>query len=109
MRCDACAPTIQPLPARTSAHRAWNGWWVNPRFEGRTAVVTGAASGIGSEITRLLMEEGARVLGADVDAANVPAGASPFKADVSDATDVNSMIAAAIEEFGHIDILCNNA
>jgi 2-keto-3-deoxy-L-fuconate dehydrogenase len=82
---------------------------VNPRFEGRTAVVTGAASGIGAEITRLLMEEGARVLAADVDSSNVPAGASAFRADVSDATDVNSMIAAAIEEFGHIDILCNNA
>jgi NAD(P)-dependent dehydrogenase (short-subunit alcohol dehydrogenase family) len=82
---------------------------VNPRFEGRTAVVTGAASGIGSEITRLLMEEGARVLGADMDPTNVPTGASAFKADVSDPADVNSMIAAAIEEFGHIDILCNNA
>jgi meso-butanediol dehydrogenase / (S,S)-butanediol dehydrogenase / diacetyl reductase len=82
---------------------------VNPRFEGRTAVVTGAASGIGSEITRLLIEEGARVVGADMDPTNVPAGASAFKADVSDPADVNSMIAAAIEEFGHIDILCNNA
>jgi NAD(P)-dependent dehydrogenase (short-subunit alcohol dehydrogenase family) len=82
---------------------------VKPRFEGRTAVVTGAASGIGSEIARLLVEEGARVLGADVDPTNVPAGVSAFTADVSDPGDVDAMIAAAIAEFGHIDILCNNA
>ena len=49
------------------------------------------------------------MLAADVDPTNVPAGASAFKADVSSEADVNSMIAAAIEEFGHIDILCNNA
>lgn len=79
------------------------------RFADRTVVVTGAGSGIGSEVTRLFLEEGARVLGADLDPTNVPAGASPFKADVSNEADVNSMIAAAIEEFGHIDILCNNA
>jgi NAD(P)-dependent dehydrogenase (short-subunit alcohol dehydrogenase family) len=82
---------------------------VNPRFEGRTAVVTGAASGIGSEITRLLLEEGAQVLGADVDPTNVPPGAAPFEADVSVAADVDAMVDAALNEFGHIDILCNNA
>ena len=72
-------------------------------------MVTGAGSGIGAEITRLLLEEGARFLGVDVDTAGIPAGASAFVADVSSEVDVNSMIAAAIEEFGHIDILCNNA
>ncbi|HUR78602.1 MAG TPA: glucose 1-dehydrogenase [Acidimicrobiales bacterium] len=82
---------------------------MNPRFEGRTAVVTGAASGIGSETVRLLVDEGARVLGVDLDPTHVPSGASTFAADVSDPAEVNSMIAAAIDEFGHVDILCNNA
>lgn len=82
---------------------------MSQRFEGRTAVVTGAASGIGAEITRLLLEEGARVLGADLDPTNVPDGASAFRCDVSQEADSNSMVVAAIEEFGHIDILCNNA
>ncbi|MEY2417424.1 MAG: hypothetical protein QOG90_104, partial [Actinomycetota bacterium] len=49
------------------------------------------------------------MLGADVDPTNVPAGVSAFTADVSDPGDVDAMIAAAIAEFGHIDILCNNA
>jgi NAD(P)-dependent dehydrogenase (short-subunit alcohol dehydrogenase family) len=79
------------------------------RFENKTAVVTGAASGIGSEITRLLLEEGARVLGADLDPSHVPAGASSIAVDVSTEDDVNRMMAAALDEFGHVDILCNNA
>ena len=71
--------------------------------------MTGAGSGIGAEITRLLMEEGARVLAADLDTSGIPDGAFAFTADVSSERDVNAMIAAALGEFGHLDILCNNA
>jgi NAD(P)-dependent dehydrogenase (short-subunit alcohol dehydrogenase family) len=82
---------------------------VESRFSGRTVVVTGAASGIGDEAVRLFLTEGARVLGADLDPSGVRDGAVPFAADVSKPSDVEAMIAAALAEFGHVDILCNNA
>ncbi|MEY2470601.1 MAG: hypothetical protein QOF21_3299 [Actinomycetota bacterium] len=55
------------------------------------------------------MEEGARVLAADLNTTGIPEGAVPFTADVSSEADVNAMIAAALDAFGHVDILCNNA
>jgi NAD(P)-dependent dehydrogenase (short-subunit alcohol dehydrogenase family) len=82
---------------------------VSATFENRTVVVTGAASGIGAEVARLFVEQGAQVLAADLDPTNVPAGAAPFEADVSLEADVNAMVDAALNEFGRVDILCNNA
>jgi NAD(P)-dependent dehydrogenase (short-subunit alcohol dehydrogenase family) len=82
---------------------------LEPRFSGRTVVITGAASGIGDAAVGLFLDEGARVLAADLDPTSIHTGAIPFAADVSKPADVDSMIAAALAEFGHIDILCNNA
>src|SRR5581483_11816925 len=65
------------------------------RFAGRTAVVTGAGSGIGFEMARLLLEEGATVIAADLDPASVPDGAVGVKADVSQVPDVEAMIRTA--------------
>jgi NAD(P)-dependent dehydrogenase (short-subunit alcohol dehydrogenase family) len=79
------------------------------RFEGRTAVVTGAGSGIGFDMARLLLEEGATVVAADLDPSAVPEGAIAFKADVSQPHDVEAMIAAALNETGRLDVLLNNA
>ncbi len=79
------------------------------RFEGRTAVVTGAGSGIGFEMARLLLEEGAVVYAADLDASTVPEGATGVTCDVSSEADVASLIAAAVDGTGRLDLLFNNA
>jgi NAD(P)-dependent dehydrogenase (short-subunit alcohol dehydrogenase family) len=79
------------------------------RFEGRAAIVTGAASGIGYEIATLLLGEGAQVLACDVNPAGVPEGATPLAVDVSDEAQVQAMAQAAVDSFGRVDVLCNNA
>lgn len=89
------------------------------RFEGRVAVVTGGASGIGAATARRLGREGAAVVIADIDAAGAKrvageigaAGgrAVAFEADVTDPARVEAMVVRAVEEFGRLDILHNNA
>jgi meso-butanediol dehydrogenase/(S,S)-butanediol dehydrogenase/diacetyl reductase len=82
------------------------------RFAGKVAIVTGAASGIGAALTRLLTAEGAQVLAADVDKnllETSSADVATFWCDVSQPQQVNAMIEEAITRFGRIDILVNNA
>jgi NAD(P)-dependent dehydrogenase (short-subunit alcohol dehydrogenase family) len=89
------------------------------RLSGRTAIVTGGAKGIGRHYSQALAEEGARVMIADIaDGAELAqeiaarhganSVASVF-ADVSDETSVRMLVAGALERFGKIDILVNNA
>jgi NAD(P)-dependent dehydrogenase (short-subunit alcohol dehydrogenase family) len=90
------------------------------KLEGRVAVVTGAASGIGKGIAIAFAREGARIVVADRSgekaATAVLAAIAEFggeaifvRTDVSDETSVNEMAAKAIERFGRVDILVNNA
>jgi NAD(P)-dependent dehydrogenase (short-subunit alcohol dehydrogenase family) len=79
------------------------------RFAGRCALVTGAGSGIGQQITQQLLDEGARVVGSDLDPAGVPDGAIPLRADVSSEAEVSELVRAAAAELGQIDALFNNA
>ncbi|HVR10699.1 MAG TPA: glucose 1-dehydrogenase [Thermoanaerobaculia bacterium] len=89
------------------------------RLEGKVALITGGGSGIGLQSARLFAREGARVAVVDVDdaagqaaAAELQAGGSAaiyVHADVSKAGDCQSMIGAAEETFGRLDILFNNA
>lgn len=85
-------------------------------LDGKVAIVTGAAGGIGSATAKLLIEQGAAVLLADLDEAGAArvAGAlgsraRAMKADVTREADVKALIDAALEHFGRLDILHNNA
>jgi NAD(P)-dependent dehydrogenase (short-subunit alcohol dehydrogenase family) len=80
------------------------------RFDGRKVLVTGAGSGIGWEMTRLFLEEGAQVIGADLDPDSVPAEAHAVRADISVEDDIARLFDTAARHFdGGADILCNNA
>lgn len=77
---------------------------------GKVAVVTGAAGGIGAAITRRLVADGARVLAVDLQQPDdLPDGAVGHAADVTDSSAVRAFIQRAVDEFGGLDILCNNA
>ena len=78
-------------------------------FAGRTAVVTGAASGIGYEIARLLQERGARVAAVDLAPDGVPDGCLPVAADVSEPAAVAALHSRVVDELGPVDVLMNNA
>jgi NAD(P)-dependent dehydrogenase (short-subunit alcohol dehydrogenase family) len=83
---------------------------------GKVAVVTGGGSGIGAACVRALAAEGARVLVADYDdeaaaaiAAEVGASGHAVAADVTDPHACVSMVAAAVDAFGRLDVAVNNA
>jgi len=89
------------------------------RFEGKVAIVTGGASGIGAAVLRRLADEGARVICADIDDHRgeqltkeiVRAGGTARHAhcDVGELADLESVVAYAGAEFGGLDIMMNNA
>ena len=84
------------------------------RLEGRVAMVTGAASGIGYAIASRLVAEGASVLVNDRNAEACARAASelggvPAVGDVTDPSSVGAVIALAEERFGRLDIVVNNA
>jgi NAD(P)-dependent dehydrogenase (short-subunit alcohol dehydrogenase family) len=86
------------------------------RLDGRVAIVTGGAAGIGAAIAKAFTGEGARVVVADRDsaaakatAASLGAGAAAFEVDVTREAEVQAMARDALARFGRIDILVNNA
>lgn len=89
------------------------------RLEGKVALITGAASGIGRQTALLLASEGARITGVDISSeANEETAAMvreaggdiiALQADISNAGDCERMVAATEEHFGKLDVLFNNA
>ncbi|MDT3446286.1 MULTISPECIES: SDR family NAD(P)-dependent oxidoreductase [unclassified Pseudofrankia] len=85
------------------------------QLDGKTAVITGAGSGMGREATRLFVREGARVLAADISereketAAELGDAVVPFHCDVSLESDVETMFQAALAEFGALSAVLNVA
>jgi NAD(P)-dependent dehydrogenase (short-subunit alcohol dehydrogenase family) len=85
----------------------------------RIVIVTGAGTGLGVGIVQALLEGGARVVLADIQSDAVEATAArldpggsrthPLTADVTDEAAVDRMVAAAVERFGSVDCLVNNA
>ena len=78
------------------------------RFAGRTALVTGAAGGIGAAITRMLRAEGARVAVADRDVSAIEAEAR-LPGDLLDPAYADGLPRAATDALGGLDIVINNA
>lgn len=85
-------------------------------MDGKVAIITGASTGLGPVMASMFVREGARVLLAarreDLvrQAAEAAGdGAIPMRADVTDEGDVAAMVARAVAEFGHVDVMCNNA
>ncbi len=85
------------------------------RLDGKVAIVTGAGSGIGWAIARRFGAEDASVVCVDVSgreqeiAATIGERAVAVRADVTRSDDVARMVAVAVERFGRLDVLCNNA
>lgn len=86
------------------------------RLANKVAIVTGAASGFGEGIARRFAEEGAKVVVADLNlkgaervAGDIGTAAVAVQTDVSQRAQVEAMVALAMDRFGRIDIMVNNA
>jgi NAD(P)-dependent dehydrogenase (short-subunit alcohol dehydrogenase family) len=86
------------------------------RFEGKTAIVTGAAAGIGLAVARRLAREGARLIVGDWNGEGLDAAAPTIgedvvrhQVDVADPIACAALVDAAIDTTGQLDILCNIA
>ncbi|HVW82118.1 MAG TPA: SDR family oxidoreductase [Mycobacteriales bacterium] len=85
-------------------------------LDGKVAIVTGAANGIGKGIAEMFVAEGARVVVADIDddagtkvAGELGDAAHFVHTDVSDAASINGAVDAAVARFGRLDVMVNNA
>ncbi|MDD9908853.1 MAG: SDR family oxidoreductase [Ahrensia sp.] len=88
------------------------------KLSGKTAIVTGAAQGIGYAICRRFLREGAQVVMADIDEEKCATAAEELSSfgdvidvgcDVGERLDVHNLLAATMDRFGEIDVLVNNA
>lgn len=87
-----------------------------PRLKDKVAIITGAASGFGEGMARRFAEEGAKVVVADLNHAKTKAVADDIgknaiwtQTDVSKKSEIDEMVQAALDAFGRVDIMVNNA
>jgi NADP-dependent 3-hydroxy acid dehydrogenase YdfG len=80
-----------------------------PALEGKSAVVTGASSGIGAATAQALAREGARVVGGARRTDRIATPVTPIELDVTDPDSCESFVKAAVEDLSGIDILVNAA
>jgi 3-hydroxy acid dehydrogenase / malonic semialdehyde reductase len=80
-----------------------------PALEGKSAVVTGASSGIGAATAQALAREGARVVGGARRTERIASPVTPLELDVTDPGSCERFVKAAVEELSGIDILVNAA
>ncbi|MDB5548608.1 MAG: fabG [Tardiphaga sp.] len=86
------------------------------RLKGKTALVTGGASGFGAEIARSYVREGAKVVildlnktGAEAVAKEAGGGTIAFAGDVTKKSDIDAAVKTVVDAFGSLDIVVNNA
>jgi NAD(P)-dependent dehydrogenase (short-subunit alcohol dehydrogenase family) len=86
------------------------------RLEGKVAIITGASTGLGPVMAAMFVREGAKVLLSarreDLvrkAAEDAGGGAIGMRADVTSEADVAAMVSRAVQEFGRVDVMCNNA
>ena len=89
---------------------------MSPRLEGKVAVITGAASGIGEATARRFAQEGAVVMLGDIQtgagtalAKELGDSARFLRCDVTEEDDISALVDAAVDHFGTLDIMMNNA
>ena len=80
-----------------------------PSLEGKTAVVTGASSGIGGATALALAREGARVVGGARRVERIQSPVLAFEVDVTSPESCEAFVSSAVTELGYIDILVNGA
>ena len=85
-------------------------------LQGKTAIITGAAGGIGTQVARLFNENGINLVLTDINqaglaktAAHISGSPLLFGCDITENKDVKNLVAEAVKRFGTIDILVNNA
>src|SRR5262245_31939218 len=112
----ATPSTPRPTSGSKRREHERGGLVSGPELDGKVAIVTGGASGLGRAMVELFVEEGARVVIADVNAEGGTALAAQLgdaavfqPTDVADAAQIQAAVDIAVARFGGLHVMCNNA